>query len=60
MLIGSRIRDLYDDDVLLWSERQAALLRRIAAGEPVNEQPDWPNIIGGGRKRYVRTGGIAP
>ena len=37
--------DLYDDDVLLWSERQAALLRRIAAGEPVNERPDWPNII---------------
>jgi hypothetical protein len=36
---------LYDDDVLLWSERQAALLRRIAAGEPVNERPDWPNII---------------
>ena len=37
--------DLYDDDVLLWSERQGALLRRIAAGEPVNERPDWPNII---------------
>jgi hypothetical protein len=36
--------DLYDD-VLLWSERQAALLRRIAAGEPVNERPDWLNII---------------
>ena len=36
--------DLYDDDVLLWSERQAALLRAIAAGEPVNERPDWPNI----------------
>jgi hypothetical protein len=37
--------DLYDDDVLLWSERQAALLRRIAAGDPVNERPDRPNII---------------
>ena len=37
--------DLYDDDVLLWSERQGALLRRIAAGEPVNERPDWLNII---------------
>jgi len=36
--------DLYDDGVLLWSERQAALLRRIAAGEPVNERPDWPTI----------------
>ena len=37
--------DLYDDDILLWSERQSELLRRIAAGEPVNERPDWPNII---------------
>jgi hypothetical protein len=37
--------DLYDDDILLWSERQADLLRRIAEGEPVNERPDWPNII---------------
>jgi hypothetical protein len=35
----------YDTDVLLWSERQAELLRRMAAGEPVNETPDWPNII---------------
>ena len=37
--------DLYDDDILLWSERQGDLLRRIAAGEPVNERPDWVNII---------------
>ena len=37
--------DLYDDDILLWSERQADLLRRVAAGEPVNERPDWVNII---------------
>ena len=37
--------DLYDDDILLWSERQSELLRRLAAGEPVNERPDWPNII---------------
>jgi hypothetical protein len=34
----------YDTDILLWSERQAELLRRMAAGEPVNEAPDWPNI----------------
>ena len=27
--------DLYDTDVLLWSERQSSLLRRVAAGEPV-------------------------
>ena len=37
--------DLYDEDILLWSGRQSDLLRRIAAGEPVNERPDWVNII---------------
>ncbi len=38
--------DLYDEDILLWSERQAALLRRVAAGERVNEADlDWPNVI---------------
>ena len=31
-------------DVVTWAERQAALLRRIAAGEQVNEQPDWEEI----------------
>ena len=36
--------DLYDDDVLLWSERQAALLRRMAAGERLNDQVDWGNV----------------
>ena len=37
--------DLYDDDILLWSEHQADLLRRRAAGELVNEaELDWPNI----------------
>jgi hypothetical protein len=37
--------DLYDDDVLLWSERQAQLLRRRAAGELINDaELDWPNI----------------
>lgn len=35
----------HDADILLWSERQAELLRRVAAGEPVNEAPDWPNIV---------------
>jgi hypothetical protein len=35
----------YDTDVLIWSEHQADLLRRIAAGQPVTEVPDWPNII---------------
>jgi hypothetical protein len=37
--------DVYDDDILVWSERQSDLLRRIAAGDPVNERPDWVNII---------------
>ncbi len=37
--------DLYDADVLEWSEHQAALLRRHAGGEKLNEQPDWANII---------------
>lgn len=35
----------YETDVLEWSERQAGILRRIAAGKPGNEAPDWPNII---------------
>jgi hypothetical protein len=36
---------MYDTDVLLWSEQQAELLRRRAAGELVNEaELDWPNI----------------
>jgi hypothetical protein len=38
--------DVYDDDIVLWSERQAELLRRHAAGERSNDVvPDWPNII---------------
>lgn len=37
--------DLYESDILLWSERQSALLRRIARGERVNDTDlDWPNI----------------
>lgn len=37
--------DLYDTDILEWSERQGVLLRRIAAGERVNDADlDWPNI----------------
>ena len=35
----------YDTDVMTWSERQAELLRRLAAGDAVNETPDWPHII---------------
>lgn len=37
--------DLYDGDILVWSEHQAELLRRRAAGELVNDaELDWPNI----------------
>lgn len=36
---------LYDRDVLMWSERQADLLRRLMAGERVNELVDWANVI---------------
>lgn len=35
---------LYDRDILEWSERQSALLRRIARGERLNESVDWPNV----------------
>ena len=53
--------DLYDEDILLWSERQSDLLRRIAAGEPVNEQPDWVNIIEEVESvgRAIARGGVA-
>ena len=37
--------DLYEEDILLWSERQAMLLRRRAAGELVNDADiDWPHV----------------
>ena len=35
----------HDADIVLWSEHQSALLRRIAAGEMVNSaEIDWSNI----------------
>ncbi len=38
--------DLYDADILVWSEQQAAQLRRFAVSERLNaDSPDWPNII---------------
>jgi hypothetical protein len=37
--------DLYDTDTVLWAERQADLLRRVAAGERVNDQVDWKNVV---------------
>ncbi len=36
---------LYEHDALLWAEHQAALLRRLAAGERVNDAVDWPRVI---------------
>ncbi len=38
------MNDLYDADILMWSEQQAALLRRLARGERVNGQIDWDNV----------------
>ena len=37
--------ELYEADVLEWSEQQVRLLRQHAAGRPGNEVPDWANII---------------
>ena len=36
---------LYERDALAWSDREADLLRRIAAGERLNEAVDWANVI---------------
>jgi Domain of unknown function DUF29 len=36
---------LYDEDILIWSEHQADLLRRMAGGERVSDRIDWENII---------------
>jgi hypothetical protein len=37
--------DTYDEDIVLWSEHQAELLRRHAAAARANDAIDWPNII---------------
>src|SRR3954453_10613863 len=54
--------ELYDADVFEWSQHQAALLRRRAAGELVNEaELDWSNIaeeiacVGNSQLRAVRS-----
>jgi hypothetical protein len=36
---------IYDSDIVVWSDQQAALLRRLAAGERVNDLVDWANVI---------------
>ena len=33
-----------DTDVLIWNGHEADLLRRMGAGERVNDQVDWRNI----------------
>src|SRR5689334_4387815 len=37
--------DAYETDILVWSEEQAALLRRLAAGGRVNDLIDWHNVV---------------
>jgi hypothetical protein len=51
----------YDIDLSQWAEQQAALLRRRAAGELVNDADlDWENIaeeieaVGGNTRRELR------
>jgi hypothetical protein len=47
--------NLYDGDLAAWATEQAKLLRRMAAGERVNDQVDWLNVaeeIEDVRKRY--------
>lgn len=40
------MNDLYDTDIVLWSEEQTARLKRVAAAERLNlDSPDWANII---------------
>jgi hypothetical protein len=36
--------DLYETDILRWSEQQSDLLRRHLRGERVNELIDWENV----------------
>ena len=45
--------DLYDDDIVEWSERQADLLRRRAAGKLVNDADNALHVLGDLKKRGV-------
>jgi len=48
----------YDTDILEWSERQAELLRRYAAGEQINEaELDWSQHRRGDRGRGAEPNG---
>ncbi len=42
---GAMPDGLYERDALAWAERQAGLLRRLAAGELVNDAVDWAHVI---------------
>jgi hypothetical protein len=46
----------YDTDAREWSERQSALLRRLAAGENINDRIDWSDEMEavGRSKRALR------
>lgn len=41
---GTMPDDLYERDILTWSEHQADLLRRVARGERVNNV-DWAHVV---------------
>jgi Domain of unknown function DUF29 len=52
---------VYDEDFILWTKRQATLLRRRAAGELINDgELDWLNLaeeieaVGGNTRRELR------
>ncbi len=51
---------LHERDALAWAEQQATLLRRLAAGERINDAVDWPWVIeeveGVGRRGCARAG----
>ena len=42
--MASRIEDLYDEDFYVWTQRQAAALRRLAEIRP-NVDLDFPHLI---------------
>jgi len=54
------VSNLYDTDILLWSEEQAERLRHVAANDRRNaNSPDWVNIAKErppGRAAEVRMG----
>ena len=44
-MMADSIGTSHESDMLAWSERQVELLRRVEAGEKINDQVDWPNVI---------------